>query len=98
MIIVAALLAVREAYGWSLSKRTNLAAPSEGLLANILASVIYFIWCWVLITQGRRQRSKPESVTVVDVEVRRPWRRRELCDQPFSATSAIEPDCRRRRR
>jgi cation diffusion facilitator family transporter len=47
MIIIAALLIMREAYH----------APLEGLLVNGLASVINAFWCWMLITQGRKRRS-----------------------------------------
>ena len=34
-----------------------LDAPLQGLLVNGLASVINGIWCWLLITQGRKHRS-----------------------------------------
>jgi cation diffusion facilitator family transporter len=34
-----------------------LVAPLEGLLVNGLASVINGVWCWVLLTEGKRQRS-----------------------------------------
>lgn len=56
MIIVAALLIMNEAYKGLMAPRT-LEAPLQGLLVNGLASVINGIWCWVLITQGRRHRS-----------------------------------------
>lgn len=56
MIIIAALLIMREAYHGFLAPRM-LDAPLEGLLVNGLASVINAFWCWMLITQGRKRRS-----------------------------------------
>lgn len=56
MIIVAALLIMNEAYKGLMNPRI-LDAPVQGLLVNGMASVINGIWCWVLITQGRRHRS-----------------------------------------
>jgi cation diffusion facilitator family transporter len=56
MIIVAALLILNEAYKGLMAPRV-LDAPLQGLLVNGAASVINGIWCWVLITQGRRHRS-----------------------------------------
>lgn len=56
MIIVAALLIMNEAYKGLMAPRI-LDAPIQGLLVNGLASVINGIWCWTLITQGRRHRS-----------------------------------------
>lgn len=56
MIIIAALLIVREAYDGFLHPR-ELAVVPEGLLLNGLASIINAAWAWVLITQGRRMRS-----------------------------------------
>jgi cation diffusion facilitator family transporter len=56
MIIVAALLIMHEAYKGFLEPRV-LDAPLQGLLVNGLASVINGIWCWTLITQGRKHRS-----------------------------------------
>lgn len=56
MIIIAALLIMREAYFGFLAPRM-LDAPLEGLLVNGAASVINAIWCWFLISQGRRRRS-----------------------------------------
>ena len=56
MIILAALLILREAYhGFSAAQ--VLDAPLRGLLVNGLASVLNAVWCWVLIRQGRRYRS-----------------------------------------
>jgi cation diffusion facilitator family transporter len=56
MIIVAALLIMNEAYKGFMAPHV-LNAPLQGLLVNGGASLINAIWCWVLITQGRRQRS-----------------------------------------
>ena len=56
MIIIAALLILREALHGILAPRT-LDAPMEGLLINVAASVINGGWCWVLLRQGRRLKS-----------------------------------------
>ena len=56
MIIVAALLIFREAWLGLLAPRA-LDAPLHGLLVNGAASLLNGIWCWVLISQGRRLRS-----------------------------------------
>lgn len=56
MIIIAALLILREAFHGILAPRT-LDAPMEGLLINVAASVINGGWCWVLLRQGRRLKS-----------------------------------------
>ena len=56
MIVVAALLIVHEAYGNLFAPRP-FSAPIEGLAVNGLASVINGIWCWLLITRGKRLRS-----------------------------------------
>ncbi len=56
MIVVAAILILREAWAGFLDPHP-LDAPLEGLLVNGLATVINAGWCWVLITQGRKQRS-----------------------------------------
>ncbi|MGX9425259.1 MULTISPECIES: cation diffusion facilitator family transporter [Bradyrhizobium] len=56
MIIIAALLIVREAYDGFLHPR-KLAVVPEGLLVNGLASIVNAIWAWVLIVRGRRMRS-----------------------------------------
>lgn len=56
MIVVAALLIVREAYDSFLHPR-QLSAPIEGLALNGMASVLNAVWCWVLITRGKRLRS-----------------------------------------
>ena len=56
MIIIAALLIMREAYFGFLAPRM-LDAPLEGLLVNGLAGVVNAVWCWMLISQGRKRRS-----------------------------------------
>ena len=56
MIIIAALLIMREAYHGFMAPQV-LDAPLSGLLVNGLASVINALWCWTLISQGRRRRS-----------------------------------------
>lgn len=56
MIIIAAILILHQSY---LGLRTPkpLDAPLSGLMVNGLASVINAIWCWMLISYGRRLRS-----------------------------------------
>jgi len=56
MVIVAALLILREAYHGFLEP-IALDAPIEGLLVNLGATVINGIWAWILISHGRKQRS-----------------------------------------
>ena len=56
VIVVGALLIVHEAYGNLFAPRP-FSAPIEGLAVNGLASVINGIWCWLLITRGKRLRS-----------------------------------------
>jgi len=56
LIIVAALMILREAYLGFLSPRM-LDAPAMGLAANGVASLINGAWSWMLIRQGRRLRS-----------------------------------------
>lgn len=56
MIIVAALLILREAWHGFTTPRV-LDAPLSGIAVNMLASVINAAWCWILIRQGRRLRS-----------------------------------------
>ncbi len=56
MIIVAALLILREAYG-GFMEPIALDAPVEGLLVNLGATVINGFWAWVLISRGRMQKS-----------------------------------------
>ena len=56
MIIVAALLILREAWHEFQAPRM-LDAPLAGLLINGFAGVLNAGWCWVLISRGRRLRS-----------------------------------------
>jgi len=56
MIIVAALLILNEAWQAFLAPRA-LATSYAGLMVNGAASLLNAIWCWVLISRGRRHRS-----------------------------------------
>ncbi|CAM3221722.1 cation diffusion facilitator family transporter [Paracoccus aminovorans] len=56
MIIVAALLILREAWD-GFQNPPVLAAPGAGLLVNVAASALNGWWCWVLIARGRALRS-----------------------------------------
>lgn len=56
MITLAALLILREAITGFMDPQP-LDAPLYGLAINIVASVINGIWCWTLITRGRRLKS-----------------------------------------
>ena len=56
MIIIAALLIMREAYHGFMNPQV-LDAPLDGLVVNGVASVINGVWCWTLISQGRKRRS-----------------------------------------
>jgi len=56
LIIVAALLILREAWQAVLVPRT-IEAPAQGLALSIVASVLNAGWSRVLITQGRKLRS-----------------------------------------
>jgi cation diffusion facilitator family transporter len=56
LIIIAALLIFREAYGAFLEPRM-LDAPLEGLAVNAGSSLLNGVWCAVLISVGRRRRS-----------------------------------------
>ena len=56
MIIVAALLILREAYH-GFMEPIGLDAPIEGLLVNLGATVINGVWAWVLISRGRKRQS-----------------------------------------
>jgi len=56
MIIVAALLIMREAW-LGLMHPPALNAPFAGIAVNAAAGVLNAIWCWVLIRQGRRLES-----------------------------------------
>jgi cation diffusion facilitator family transporter len=56
MIIIAALLILREAYSGLLYPRA-MDAPIEGLLINGAATVLNALWAFTLVRQGRRLRS-----------------------------------------
>ena len=56
MIIVAALLILREAFH-GLWNPAVLDLPLEGLLINGAATAINALWAWVLVSQGRRANS-----------------------------------------
>lgn len=56
MIIVAALLILREAY-YGFMEPIALDAPIEGLLVNLGATVINGFWAWVLVSRGKRHKS-----------------------------------------
>ncbi len=56
MIIVAALLILREAYGGFLNP-VALDLPIEGLLVNGVATAINAVWAWILVTRGRTAKS-----------------------------------------
>ena len=56
MILIAALLCIEEASKGFMAPRA-LDAPFEGLLVNGCATAINGFWSWMLIVQGRRQRS-----------------------------------------
>jgi cation diffusion facilitator family transporter len=56
LIVLAAILILREAYQGYLAPRL-VGAPWVGLLVNAAASIINAGWAWVLIRQGRIHRS-----------------------------------------
>ena len=56
MIIVAALLILREAYDGFMNP-VALDLPIEGLLINGAATVINAVWAWILVSRGRSARS-----------------------------------------
>ena len=56
LIIVAAIIILRESYAAFLSPRM-FEAPVEGLVVSGIASVINGVWSWFLIREGRRRRS-----------------------------------------
>lgn len=56
LIVVASLSIMREAY-MGLAQPRALDAPWIGLAVNAGAGVVNALWCWVLISQGRRHRS-----------------------------------------
>lgn len=56
MIVIAALLILRESIGAFLNP-VPIDAPFEGILVNMAATALNAVWCWVLISRGRRLRS-----------------------------------------
>lgn len=56
MIIIAALLILREAWH-GFQHPAPLDAPMRGLVINLGAGCLNALWCWVLISRGRRLRS-----------------------------------------
>lgn len=56
LIMVAALLILREAWGAVLAPRT-IEAPGLGLALAGVASVINALWSWILVSRGRKLRS-----------------------------------------
>ncbi|MEH6755761.1 MAG: cation diffusion facilitator family transporter [Alphaproteobacteria bacterium] len=56
MIVVAALLILREAY-YGFIQPIAIDAPIEGLLVNLGATVINGFWAWVLVSHGRKRKS-----------------------------------------
>ena len=56
MIIVAALLILREAFAGFMTP-VALDLPIEGLLINGLATAINAVWAWLLVSRGGRHRS-----------------------------------------
>ena len=56
MIVIAALLILRESFYGFLAPHP-IDAPLEGLLVNGAATAVNAVWCWVLLTRGRRERS-----------------------------------------
>lgn len=56
MIVLAALLILREAYSGFLQPAV-LDAPIGGLLVNLGATLVNGLWAYVLITNGRRRKS-----------------------------------------
>ena len=56
LIVVAALVIFREAWSALYAPRI-VDAPWIGLAVNGAATAINAVWCWVLITQGRRRKS-----------------------------------------
>jgi cation diffusion facilitator family transporter len=56
MIVVAALIILQEAFRALVDPRV-LTEPFDGLVVNGIAGIINGIWCWFLISRGRRLRS-----------------------------------------
>lgn len=56
MIVIAALLILRESFFAFLAPQP-IDAPFEGIAVNAVATAINAVWCYVLLTRGRRLRS-----------------------------------------
>ena len=56
LIIVAALLIVREAWG-AIHAPRPIEAPALGLAINAVAGAVNAAWAWIIVTEGRRLRS-----------------------------------------
>lgn len=56
MIIIAALLILKEAYHGFTAPR-DITAPLEGLALNGAATILNGVWAWLLVTKGRALRS-----------------------------------------
>ena len=56
MIVIAALLILRESFGAFLNP-APIDAPLEGIAVNLMATVLNAVWCWILISRGRSLRS-----------------------------------------
>ena len=56
MIVIAALLILRESF-FAFMNPMPIDAPFEGIAVNAVATVLNAVWCFVLITRGRRLRS-----------------------------------------
>lgn len=56
MIVIAALLILRESFFAFLAPQP-IDAPFEGIALNAVATAINAVWCYVLLTRGRRLRS-----------------------------------------
>lgn len=56
MIVIAAILIFQAAWA-GFGAPPELDAPWPGLAVNLAASVLNGVWCWVLLTEGRRLRS-----------------------------------------
>jgi cation diffusion facilitator family transporter len=56
LIVIAALLILREAYGAWLAPRM-FTAPAEGLAINGAATALNAGWAWILVSRGRQWRS-----------------------------------------
>lgn len=56
MIVIAALLILRES-AMAFMDPVPIDAPFEGIAINMVATALNAVWCWILISRGRRLRS-----------------------------------------